>query len=262
MESLSTTLKTAGSHLILEILFLFLFLIFILMITESFFIAGAVGMAKTVIETGRTSLSDMLHYGGEKILDLFIARFILSIFTFVLTIVFIGISVLITSLILHMVGVSILRFADSLLGIILLIVSLLFITLPFTIVISNIGPINALKASYKFSMDNKLPVVILFVFIEYLGKFSIYFVMLVTAIVFSAGVVALPSFIDIPNMTSYSLSQFLTNLLIMIIITILIFILISGILNIFLFMPLSTLWWSLLYVDRTKTDLWKNDKVY
>jgi len=260
IESLSTTLETANVNLILEILLLMVFLTFILMIIESFFIIGAAGMAKTVIETGNPSLSDMFHYGGEKLFDFFIARFCLLILTSILAALFIGTSLIIFS-ILQFIGSNILRFGISLFGFSLLIISILFIPLPFAIVFDNLKPIDALKKSYRFTMDNKLPVAILFVFIKYLYEFSSYFTMLIAAIVFSAGVLALPWHADVSDMNPYSLTQFLTNLFIVIAITVLIFILISLALSIFVFMPLNTLWWSLLYMDR-KTEKRKNDKIY
>ncbi|RLI91860.1 MAG: hypothetical protein DRO95_03480 [Candidatus Altiarchaeales archaeon] len=265
-----TLFKMQGNFILIPILVSSLILI--LMITESFFIAGAVGMSKEAIETGRTSFGDMMKYGGEKIFHVFIARFILSLLTFVLVLLICGCPVLITFPIFPIVGESIIRFGFSILGILLLIITILFMVMPFAIVIDDLSPLNALRASYKFSIKNKLPVAILFVFIKYLGEFSSYFVMFIVAMVLSIGIFVL-SHIKIPLgvwgivsgiiPTSSIVERLFAIFIVIFMVAIPIFLIISEFLNIFVFKPLSTLWWAMLYISKKSNEGFeKNGEIY
>jgi len=237
--------------LLLDILLVISFLI-IMSIISSFFYAGAIGMSKKAIETGKTSLEDMMEFGKRKFFSLFLAQLVISIGITFLLLLLVGIPILIT-LKVQLIGRSLMGFGGNLFSVLAIIVSIIFAALPFAIVISDLGAVNGLKRGYGFFMDNKLPVILLWVFIRYVTEFINYGILFIAVIVFSLGILFIPIPSNISNILSPTLQHILMPLSIIFLITIAIVILVSWIVSIFVLSPLTTVWWSRLYINKTKS---------
>jgi hypothetical protein len=162
-----------------------LILVFILlgMFVQSFFTAGAIGMAKRASETGDTVLPDMIISGSKNVFRLFLIDLLTSLLLLV-GILFIvpgaltigDLSVLINSAIENPEALPAMGAGLLALGIILWSVYIIFLSvvLSFTsyaLVIDELEPLEALSAGFHFFMENKVDV--FFVWIISIGLTSI-----------------------------------------------------------------------------------------
>ncbi len=218
----------------LLIILLGVVLFFIYLLINSYFTAGAIGMAKTALETGKTSLDDMFSYGRKKFLSLFFANILLLIFIIVVGFVLVIIQAFIKV---------------PFIEIFVAIVSIVFALFPFAIVISDLGAIGGLKRSYNLFMKNKLLVFLVFVFLKYVVEFISMGIFLLSMVILSAGLLSVPitmspSVMDLAFMYSGMMILFLVWLFALIFISIII--------GVFAISPLTTVWWSRFYMDLTK----------
>ncbi|MEA3254383.1 MAG: hypothetical protein U9Q22_00945 [Candidatus Altiarchaeota archaeon] len=259
------------SLLTLDILLLLLFLL-VLHLISSFFLAGAIGMSKRAVETGNTSLGDMMDFGGKKFIGLFLAQLIISLSIAVLFLFLVCIPVLI-GLKVPSIGRGLIEFGVNLFSVLVLIICIVFAALPFAIVISDLGVIKGLKRGYGFFMDNKLSVILLWIFIRYMAEFIGYGVFFIAAVAFSLGILFVPIPSNISDISSFASESSLISLLIVFLaVVVILYLLLSWIASIFIVSPLTTVWWSRLYMDRTGSygaheeiiDLMKrkNDGIY
>ena len=259
------------SLLTLDILLLLLFLL-VLHLISSFFFAGAIGMSKRAVETGNTSLGDMMDFGGKKFIGLFLAQLIISLSIAVLFLFLVCIPVLI-GLKVPSIGRSLIEFGVNLFSVLVLVIGIVFAALPFAIVISDLGVIKGLKRGYGFFMDNKLSVILLWIFIRYMAEFIGYGVFFIAAVAFSLGILFVPIPSNISDISSFASESSLISLLIVFLaVVVILYLLLSWIASIFVVSPLTTVWWSRLYMDRTGSygaheeiiDLMKrkNDGIY
>jgi hypothetical protein len=162
-----------------------LILVFILlgMFVQSFFTAGAIGMAKRASETGDTVLPDMIISGSKNVFRLFLIDLLTSLLLLV-GILFIvpgaltigDLSVLINSAIENPEALPAMGAGLLALGIILWTAYIIFLSvvLSFTsyaLVIDELEPIEALSAGFHFFMENKVDV--FFIWIISIGLTSI-----------------------------------------------------------------------------------------
>jgi hypothetical protein len=145
------------------ILGFFLFLMFV----QSYFTAGAIGMAKKSLETGDTVLSDMLVSGSKNAFRLFMTTLLLTLILFV-GIVFLvpgAISIGNLTKILEnpnsIQGTAVLAVGIILWTTYLIIINLVFSLSIYALVIEELGPLEALSAGFRFFMNNKLDVFII-----------------------------------------------------------------------------------------------------
>jgi len=198
--------------------------IVLLNLTKAFFLGGAVGMARTAIETGNSSLSDMIRYGKSRFKDLFIANMIIFAFSIAATLLFIP-AVVAFMLNMFNLTISLVIITIVLLSICQFCITLLFIMLPYSVVIKNLDPVNAVRDNYRVIMNNKISVLLLF-FVSY-GV--IWGVGLILDLIFSFfGIIPLIGAI-------INLGIFILYALFLI-----------GIVT-----PLTMVWWVYLYLDRT-----------
>src|SRR3989304_2650456 len=78
-EQLVMVLLPLISQHIAEILAIFLIIVIVISFIQSFFTAGAIGMAKQATETGRSSLSTMAEAGKKNVLNLFLAEILVGL---------------------------------------------------------------------------------------------------------------------------------------------------------------------------------------
>lgn len=212
------------SAILLFILLVIAFLI-VLQLINSFFYAGAIGMAKTAIENGNTKISDMLDYGKRKFPDLFFANLIISL------VYFLGILLFLPFLLSIFFIKNILSLILVLLGVIgiiayMIVASIVLSPVSYTVVISNTKATDGIKKGFRFFMDNKMDV------------FLLWFLMLLISI--ATGIFT-------------GLFQFIAELMPVVgwLFSILIG-LISAVISILIISPLSTVWWARLYMGRKR----------
>jgi hypothetical protein len=143
--------------------------VILMLLINSFFTAGAIGMARVATKTGHTSLSDMLDYGRRKFLSL------LGVNVLIALILLAGLVFLIPGLISFVSGgisgppfVAANMAAFALFGIgmlitilYMLIISIMLAVPPYAVVISDLRAIEGLKTGFRFFMEHKLHVFLL-----------------------------------------------------------------------------------------------------
>ncbi|AEH61177.1 conserved hypothetical protein [Methanosalsum zhilinae DSM 4017] len=201
-----------------------LVIILISMLIESFFTAGAIGMAKDVTVNGRTSYEEMINSGKTHFFNYFLLYILFYLITLV-GIIFVIPGILqigdITNFDAIIQNLLVIGAGFVLWIIYGIFVSIILAVSYYALVVDKLGPIQAIKASYRFFMDNKAAVVILW---------------LLTVVV----VIAL-SFIGM-------LFQFNETLAI-------IWSVISTIVSIVVIPAVFTLWWTFLYMGKTGHDV-------
>ena len=145
----------------------FLILVFFLfgMFVQSFFTAGAIGMAKKASETGDTVLSDMLVSGSKNIFRLFLAALLISLLVLVGIIFLVpgalavgNLSALIENPEVSTQGMSALAIGAILWAVYIIAINLVLSLTSYALVIDELGPLEALSAGFGFFKDNKLDV--------------------------------------------------------------------------------------------------------
>jgi len=227
LSSLESALESASPEELLSMLgdelFIliaaFLLVILVISLISAFFTAGAIGMAKEALETGKSTTATMWHQGRRHFWNMFVASIIMGIivvagFAFLLP----GIIYLLPSFDPGPETVALLVAGIMLLIIYALIISLLLATVPYALVVDSLGAVAAIKASIDFFRYNKFDVFILWLVI----------------VAISIGLQMIGSSISAGDTVTYQPLSILT-----------------GIINLFVFAPLSTLWWTRLYLSRT-----------
>jgi hypothetical protein len=143
--------------------------VILMLLINSYFTAGAIGMARVATKTGHTSLSDMLDYGRRKFLSL------LGVNVLIALILLAGLVFLIPGIISSVLGgisdppfVAANMGAFALFGIgilitilYMLIISIMLAVPPYAVVISDLRAIEGLKTGFRFFMEHKLDVFLL-----------------------------------------------------------------------------------------------------
>jgi hypothetical protein len=143
--------------------------VILMLLINSYFTAGAIGMARVATKTGHTSLSDMLDYGRRKFLSL------LGVNVLIALILLAGFVFLIPGIISSVLGgisdppfVAANMGAFALFGIgilitilYMLIISIMLAVPPYAVVISDLRAIEGLKTGFRFFMEHKLDVFLL-----------------------------------------------------------------------------------------------------
>lgn len=144
---------------VLVILFALVFTFF-----NSFFIGGAIGMARQATETGKTGLSTMVESGKKNLVNLFLTQILIGLF-YLAGIAFLvpgamraDISQLLTQEtagenLLLVFGLLLIRIYD-------IILSLVFAVARYALVIDNLGPVDSIMASFRFFKEHKIDVFI------------------------------------------------------------------------------------------------------
>lgn len=148
------------------VLVFFLFVMFI----QSFFTAGAIGMAKKASETGDTVLSDMLISGSKNVFRLFLV-FLLITLILLVGIIFIvpgalsvgNLSTLVENPEVSLNGMSALFIGAILWSVYIIVMNLVLSLASYALVIDELGPLEALSAGFGFFMNNKLDVFFLWI---------------------------------------------------------------------------------------------------
>jgi len=143
--------------------------IFLALLIQSFFTAGAIGMAKKAIETGTSNLKDMVEYGKNNFLNLFLANILIGLLALA------GVVFLVPGALMISPGQF---FApEALPGLILIAIgflvwilyglglSIILSMVGYSLVIEGLGPVEGIKNGFSFFMKNKLEVIIIWILI-------------------------------------------------------------------------------------------------
>lgn len=145
---------------VLVILFALVFMFF-----NSFFIGGAIGMARQATETGKTGLSTMVGYGKKNLINLFLAQILIGLF-YLAGIAFLvpgAMKADISQLLTQETADEnlLLAFGFLLTRIYGFILNLVFAVARYALVIDNLGPVDSILASFRFFKEHKIDVFIL-----------------------------------------------------------------------------------------------------
>lgn len=204
---------------ILQLAALFFALVVLLSLVNAFFTAGAIGMARQALEKGKSDTGTMWSAGKRYFFNMFLATMLMGLLTLA------GLIFLLPALAqgpqslqadLQMMGLM----AVGLLLFILyaLALSMILVAVPYALVVEGLGPVQAILAAIKFFRYNKFDVVILWLVVAAL---SMGLQMIGGAFSTGGGTGGEP------------LSA------------------ITGIANLLILAPLSNLWWTRLYMNRS-----------
>lgn len=201
----------------------------VLAFIQSYFTAGAVGMAKVATESGHTTLSDMFRNGNDNVVSLFLAKIMVFLISLA-GVVFIVPGALITddfgSLMTNpenaVVTSAMLLFGFLLWIIYAVIIGLILSPLEFCLVVDKLDPMSGLKRAYGFFLENKMDVLLLFLVMI---SISVLNNLLGEALSVIEAVGAVWAFI-------------------------------SFILSIAVIQPLITVWWTRLYMSRSEKEMY------
>ncbi|HWQ48292.1 MAG TPA: hypothetical protein VN414_04990 [Methanosarcina sp.] len=157
--------ENLGLSLVL-ILGFFLFAMFV----QSFFTAGAIGMAKKVSETGDAGIFDMLVSSSKNTFRLFLAILLITLLLLV-GIVFIvpgafavgDLSTLIENPEASVNGMATLGIGVILWTVYIIVLNLVFSLSSYALVIDELEPLEALSESFHFFTNNKLDVFLIWI---------------------------------------------------------------------------------------------------
>ncbi|OPY52009.1 MAG: hypothetical protein A4E48_01299 [Methanosaeta sp. PtaU1.Bin060] len=207
----------------------FLLLIILLSLISAFFISGAIGMARQALETGEATLGAMWSSGRKNFVNMFLTNIIAGIITVA------GLLFLIPGMVLlprplqpEPQAMGLLLIGFILLILYALVISLVLAAAPYALVVGSTGPIEAVRASVKFFSYNKFDV----------------FVIWLVILAISLGLQMIGGAISTGNSGVFQPLPILT-----------------GVVNLLVLSPLSTVWWTRLYMDRTGklTDIGDRD---
>lgn len=142
--------------------------ILVILLASAFFTSGAIGMSMKALETGKTSIDDMIAHGRKK----FLAVFYASILEMLLSLL--GLLLFIPAAVAFLAGAQGPGIALLLLGLLALIVYLIVLQLalvlmPYAIVVKDLGAMDGLRESYGTFMKNKLATLILWFVVSAVG---------------------------------------------------------------------------------------------
>lgn len=222
MQELITQTQSSLDHLdvagLLPIAGIFLVWLVVLSLINAFFTAGAVGMARQALDSGRSDSSSMWFAGKGHFLNMFLATLLVGLLTLVGLIFFLPVLAQKTTTLpadsqtIGLAAVGLILFV-----LYALVISVVLAAMPYALVIEKLGPAQAVLASVEFFRYNKFDVAILWLVVVALSLG-----MQMIGGIFSAGEQANGS----PLSALY------------------------GLINVLVLAPLSNLWWTRLYMNR------------
>jgi hypothetical protein len=212
------TLGGLAMDKILQIAVIFLVLVVLLSLVNAFFTAGAIGMARQALDEGKSDTGAMWSAGKKYFFNMFLATLLMGLLTLAgLIFLLPALAGGATSLQADSQAMGLLAVGLLLFILYVLILSVILATMPYALVVQDLGPMQAVLASTNFFRYNKFDVVILWLVVAAL---SLGLQMMGGA--FSTG----------GGTGGESISA------------------ITGIVNLLVLAPLSNLWWTRLYMNR------------
>lgn len=218
LTQMDDSLKSLPGETILQVAGLFLAMIVIISLINSFFTAGAIGMARQALEDGRSDTSSMWSAGRRNFFGLFLATLLIELLTMA------GMIFILPGII--MGGEPLPKDPDALgllaVGILLFVfyalaLSVILVAVPYALVVDGHTPTQSISEAIKFFRYNKFDVAVLWLL---MAAFSLVLQMI-------GGIAPAGS-----GASSESLSA------------------ITSMINLLVLAPLSNLWWTRLYMSR------------
>lgn len=197
----------------------FLLALLLLSLITAFFTAGAIGMAGRALETGKATTGAMWDAGKRYFLNMFLASLLTGI-------------IVIAGMVFLLPGIALLpqpfQPEPEALGLLLtgsvlfifyaLIMSLLLAAVPYALVVDGSGPVEAIRSSINFFRYNKFDV----------------FVLWLVVVAISLGLQMIGGALSAGENASFQPLSAVT-----------------GLVNVLVLAPLTTVWWTRLYMSRT-----------
>lgn len=207
---------------IAEIVALMVLYILISMFFQAFFTAGAIGMAQQATETGKSLVSTMMDAGKKNVMNLYLAEILVLLLNLA------GIVLLLPGAMKG--GITAPSVLLLILGILLwmtyiIILSLVLAVTSYALVIENLGPVDGIIAGFRFFNKHKVDVFVLWIIMGVI-------VVILTVIGNAMGFVPLMNII---------------------------WPFINVLISAFILPPLSTLWWTRLYMTGTDKKIYFNE---
>ena len=211
-----------------EIVFLVIIYLLVSLLIQSFFTAGAIGMAKQATETGTSSLSTMMDYGKKNTVNLYFAN-ILAGLLMLAGVVFLVPGALkgnVTFSASPDMGAVLLLIAGFLLLVLyMLVLSIVLAIFMYALVVENLGPIDGIITGVNFFKTHKFDV------------FLLWLVQTAIVIIFSI-IVQVMMLVPILGTVLPFINMLVTAIIIA---------------------PLTTIWWVRLYMSGTDKKLYFNE---
>ncbi|HDJ38398.1 MAG TPA: hypothetical protein ENF24_04345 [Methanosarcinales archaeon] len=183
---------------------------------RTFFMAGAIGMAKAATMVGTTGLHDLLRHGRQSMISLFLANIAISLM-FLLGIVFLVPGAVMAQMTDNIGVPLIILFMGILLFIIYIIILSLGMTpVQYALVIDHLGAIEGIEKGWSFFLDHKFDVFLICVLMIGIAMFT-----------------GLIGIVFYTHPVSAAIWRFVDVLI-----------------NLCIVLPLTTAWWTRLYMER------------
>ncbi|MDF1558120.1 MAG: hypothetical protein P1P80_08080 [ANME-2 cluster archaeon] len=170
-DELFELMSTSVVENIPAIVFLVIMVFVILLLFQSYFFAGAVGMSQNAIAKGDTSIADMFNAAGDNFTHVFLANFLILLLELSGIVFMVPGAVLVRN---NMELMDSSQFAGGLLLLLigmliwilyLLILALAFSVVIYSIVIEHVGAMDGINEGVRFFMDNKFSVLIMWIIV-------------------------------------------------------------------------------------------------
>lgn len=210
----------------------FILVLLLSILIGSFFEAGAIGMARQALETGRSQTGTMWSSGRKYFLRMLVMSILTGLITFAgLVLLLPGILSMPQPLTARGItpepqAIGLMALGFILLIIYVLIVSIILATAPYALVIDGLGAVDSIKAAVRFFSYNKFDVFVLWI--------------IVIAISFGMQMIG----------SSVSMGHDAAALPLSVV---------TGLVSLLVLSPLSTVWWTRLYMSGTGKMLYKED---
>jgi len=206
--------------------------VLIYMFLQSFFMAGAIGMSKEASQRGDTNLGDMSAYGMRNVVSLFLVK-ILMLLLALAGIVFMipgilsigDLGTLLNDPQQAIAGTSMLLFGLLIWVFYLLAISIVLIFVQYALVVENLDPVSAIEKGVAVFMSNKSSALVLWIILIVISLF-----------IQLLGEIA--GYIDVVAQV-WSLANIILTLIVV--------------------QPLTTIWWTRLYLNRNGKKLYSLD---
>jgi len=218
ISHMDTRLGNLALAQIVQLVLFFLSIIVLLSLVSAFFTAGAIGMARRALDSGKSGLADMWSAGRDNFWNMFLATVLMGLMTLAGTVFLLpGIALLPRPFQPEPQAVGLLVVGILLLILYALALSLFLAVAPYALVVEKLGAVEAIKASMSFFRYNKFDVLILWLVV----------------VALSMGLQMIGGSFSAGESVSYQPLSMIT-----------------GLINILVLAPLSNIWWTRLYMNR------------
>lgn len=205
---------------------------FLITVIQAYFTAGAIGMARTASEKGTTVLNDMFRSARENVFNLLLVKILISLIVLA-GVIFIVPGILAVGDIQTLISNP----GDSIANTILLafgllvwtlyaiIASIAFTFVEYSLVVDRLDPISAIENGFRCLMDNKLDVIVMWLVLISISVITSVIGEMMSSIKFFE---SFWTFADL--FISFAVIQ-----------------------------PLTAVWWTRMYLDRTGKELYNID---